>query len=133
MDIRKENKFALAIGFGQLRLEIREDVEVGGERGAVDEVIVITAGPEKRFALGAFEAAEIDGASVENGFVFGGKIFADNADEIHVRKKTGGQREISGRAADRAIHAAERSFHGIKSTEPTTSNDMCSFPRGLKS
>jgi hypothetical protein len=52
---------------------------------------------------------------VENGFVFSGKIFADNADEIYTREKTGSQRKISGSAADGAFHAAERSFDGVES------------------
>ena len=69
-------------------------------------------------------------ASVENGFVFGGKIFADNSDEIHAGKKTGGEREISGGAADGAFHSAERSFDGIETLQNQQQARTCSaFPQ----
>ena len=51
---------------------------------------------------------------LKDGGVPGGEVVADDSDEIHVREVTGRHGKIRGGAAQRAVHLAERRFHGIK-------------------
>ena len=48
-------------GVGELRIEVREDVEVSGQCGAVIHIGRIDAGPEEGLAGDAFEAFERQG------------------------------------------------------------------------
>ncbi len=43
-----------------------------------------------------------------------GEVVADDADEIDVREETRRHRKIRGRAAQRAVHLAERRFQSIE-------------------
>jgi hypothetical protein len=50
------------------------------------------------------ESGEIDLAAFENGFVLVGEILANDGHHANWREMAGGQREIAGRAAQRAVH-----------------------------
>jgi hypothetical protein len=102
------------VGFGEARLEIREDVQFGGESGSLVHIFVVPARPEKCFACGAFKSQRIDAAPVKNRRVFLGKIISYDSDEIHVSEETRGYRKVGGRASQHAIHFPEWSFDGVK-------------------
>jgi hypothetical protein len=51
---------------------------------------------------------------MKNGFILCGEIVANDSDQIHVSKETGGDREISRRATNDAIDLSIRAFNGVK-------------------
>ena len=51
---------------------------------------------------------------MEDGFVFRGKIVADNTDEIYMGEKTRGNGEIRCSAADDAVDLSVRAFDGVE-------------------
>ncbi len=95
-------------------LKIREDVEVGDQRGALVHVLVVASGPEEGFSGGAFQALQINVLALEDGHVFRREIIADDAHQAHRREMAGGQREIAGGAAQQAVVLAVRRFNSIE-------------------
>ncbi len=114
VDVAKKNERRIGIGIRQRGLEIREDVELGGQRGALVHVLAVAPGPEKSFAAGTLEAGEIDVAALEDGHVFFREIIANDRDHAHRREMARGQGEIAGGAAEQAIHFAVRRFDAVE-------------------
>ena len=108
----------------QRRVKIREDVELGNERGALVHVLVVAAGPVEGFSGGAFQALQIDVLMLEDGHVFRCEVVADDGDHAHRREMAGGKREITGGAAEHAICFPCGVSIPSNATEPTTSKDM---------
>jgi hypothetical protein len=51
---------------------------------------------------------------MKNGFILCGEVVANDSDQIHVSKETGGDREISRGATNDAIDLSIRAFNGVK-------------------
>ena len=66
-DVGQENVFGVAEFFGELGLEVGEDVEVGDQGFAFIEMLGIFSGPEEGFAGSAFQAGGVNLAAVEDG------------------------------------------------------------------
>ena len=80
---------------------------------AIVHVVGIFAGPKKSFSGHAFQAFQIDAVVGQQIGIFLGEIVAHDADEIGLREKAGGERDVSGGAAEHAVHAAVRGFDAI--------------------
>ena len=93
IDVGQKKKLRVAIGVGNLRLEGSKNVQLGLVRLGLIQIFEIRAFPEEAFARRAFDAANIDVPSAKYGFLFGTKVLADNGDDAHIGKKTGGQSE----------------------------------------
>ena len=115
IDVAQKNKCRVRVRFRQRRLEICEDIEVRSQSRALVHVLVVAPGPIECFPLGAFQALQINVLVFEDGHIFSRKIIADNSHQAHRREVTGGQREIAGGAAQKAIVLAVRSFNAIES------------------
>src|ERR1700676_1279367 len=113
-DIGEEDVFGMTVFLGEFRFEVCENVEVGDQRGALVEILGIFTRPEKRFAGGAFEAFDVDGAAAENLRVDFSEIVADDSDQIDVREKAGGDGEVGGRTAQGAVYLSVRAFQSIE-------------------
>ena len=95
-------------------MKIREDVEVGNQRGALVHVLVVATGPIESFSSGAFQALQIDVLMLENGHIFRGEVVTDDSHQAHWREMAGGEREITGGAAQHAIVLAVRRLDSIE-------------------
>ena len=113
-DIGEKNVRGFAEFRGEFGIKVSEDVQFGDQGFAFVEMLGIFSGPEEGFADGALEASGIDFAAMEDGLVFGGKIFADDGDEVDMSEEAGGYCEISGGSADNPINFAIRAFDGVK-------------------
>ncbi len=114
IDIGEEDVLGRAEGVRQLGLECGEDVQLGGQGDALVGIGAVAPGPEKRFARGVLQAGDIDAAALEDRGVGFGEIVADHADQIYVREVAGRHGKISRRAAQRALHLAERRLQRIE-------------------
>src|SRR6185436_18480976 len=84
----KDHPRALRL-FGELRLEVCEDVELRVERVRSVEVEVVASAPEEGLALfDAFEVVRVDPALLEDPHLLRAEVAADDADDAHVRKET---------------------------------------------
>ncbi len=92
-----------------------EDVELGVVRLGFVQVFEIRAFPEEAFAGGVLNAARIDVAGFEDGFLLGAEVLADDGDDAHVGEEAGGERKVGGGAAEAALAAAGGGFNGIVS------------------
>src|SRR5205823_2191292 len=91
-----------------------EDIQLRRQRDALVGVCAVTAGPEKRLAGGAFQAADVDAASAKDGRVVLTEVVADHADQIDAREIARRHGKIGGRAAEGAFHFAEGRFERIE-------------------
>src|SRR5262249_25580204 len=113
-DVGKKDVRGFAKFFRQLRIEIREDVELGNESFPLIKVLGILPCPEKALAGGALEAKRVNFAAAKDGFVFFAEVVAHDANRIAVREEAGGPGEVRGGAADDAVHLAVWAFDGIE-------------------
>ncbi len=99
IDVGEEEKLGVAIGVGDFGLEGGEDIELGVVGLGLVEIFEIGAFPEEAFAGGVLDAARVDVAGGEDGFLLGAEVLADDGDDADIGEETGGEREVSGRAA----------------------------------
>ena len=59
-DVGEENIFGIAILLRQARLELGEDVQIGGQGDALVQIFGVAAGPEEAFTGGALETFDVD-------------------------------------------------------------------------
>src|SRR5882762_3392213 len=112
-DVGKKDEFRVTVFFRKARFEFREDVEVRDQCDALVEIFRIAAGPEEALPFLALQAFDVDRALFQDGFVFWIKVVADNADKIDVGKKTRGDGEVCGGAAEGALYLSIRTFESI--------------------
>ncbi len=113
IDVGEEEEFGVAIGVGDFGLEGGEDVELSVMGFGFVEIFEIGAFPEEAFAGGVLDAARVDVAGGEDGFLLGAEVFADDGDDADIGEEAGGEREIGGCAAEAALAAAGGGFNGI--------------------
>ena len=113
LDVAEEEIGLGAVAFGQLGIEIGEDVEVGAQRLAIVHVGRVLAGPEEGLAGDALEAGEIDFAGGQEIDIFLREIFAHHADDFDLREIRGGERDVGARSAEHAVNFSMRRFHAI--------------------
>jgi hypothetical protein len=113
-DVGQENVFGIAEFLGELGPEFSEDVQFSDERFTLVQVLRIFSGPEKTFAVSAFQAGSVNFAVLENAGIGGREIVAYDTDEIYVGEEAGGYGEICGRAADDAINLSVGAFDRVK-------------------
>ena len=113
IDVGEKEKLRVAIGVGNLGLEGGEDVEFGVMSFGLVQVFEVGAFPEEALAGGVLNAARVDIAGGKDGFLLGAKVLAHDGDDAHIGEEAGGEREVSGRAAQAALAAAGGGFDGI--------------------
>ena len=86
LDIAQQQIGLRLVAVGKFGIEIREDVQVGGQRLAIVHVGRILAGPEKSFAGNALQTFQIDPAAGEQIGIFLGEIVADHGDNADLRE-----------------------------------------------
>ncbi len=60
------------------------------------------------------DAGEVDLAALENGLFLLREVLANDGDNAHRRELARREREIAGRAAERAVHLSEGGFDRVK-------------------
>ena len=98
----------------QLRIEIREDVQVRAQRLAIVHIRRVLARPEEGLAArDALQSGQIDIARTQQLRVLLREIVSHHGHDLHVREVARGERDICGRAAQHAIHFSVRRFHAV--------------------
>ena len=94
------------IAFRQLRLEVREHVQIGPQRLAIVHVLGVNALPEKCFAGNPLQTREIDFPALEEIEILLVEIVADDGRRSSPDEKTRGQADIGRRSAEHPVHFA---------------------------
>src|SRR5450759_2492076 len=113
LDIAQEEIRLGAVALRQLGIEIGENVEIGPQGLAIVHIGRVLAGPEKRLAGDAIQAAEIDLAGRQKIDVFLREIFADDADDFNLREIRGGEGDVRARSAEHAVYFSMRRFDAV--------------------
>ncbi len=114
IDIGEEDVLGRPEGVRQLGLEGGEDVQFRRQGDALVGIGAVAPGPEKRFPWGVLEAGDVDAAALEDRGVGFSEVVADDTYQIYVREVAGRHGKISRRAAQRALHLAERRLQRIE-------------------
>src|SRR3984957_9937024 len=107
-------KVGVALFLGNARMKFLEYVQFGEICLGFVQVVEILSTPAKSFSLCALDATRVDAAILEYGFVFRGKVVADDCDHAYVGEVAGGEREISCGATKNVFHAAGRRRDCVK-------------------
>src|ERR1051326_1776140 len=114
MNISQKKEFGVLVFGRNARLKLLEHVEFGEVGLGFVQVVEILSAPAKSFAGGTLDASRIDIALLENVLMLGAKVFADDSDNTHRNKITGGERKVSSGAAENVLDAARRRGDGVK-------------------
>ena len=121
LDVGQEEDVAVLGGRRELGLEVLEDVEVGAQRRALVEVVVVLARPEERLAARDVLDVVGDGAArAQDGELVGAEVVPDGADGAHLVEERRGEREVGGSSAE---HAVARPRGGLDRIEGERSDD----------
>ena len=121
IDICKKQEITVFIGGWNFRGKSFKDVQFGLECLGFIEVPEIRSGPMKALALDMFQAASIDSAASQHGFILGCKILANHANHTHVCEIARRQGKKGRRSAKHVLTTAMRRFDAV---ECHTSNDQ---------
>ena len=114
LDVAEQQVGLGAVGFGQLGVEIGEDVEIGAQGGAVVHVGRVDARPEEGLAAGTrSRPARSMLREASRSTSSCAKSSPTTADDLDRREIAGGERDIGGRAAQHAVHFSMRRFHAV--------------------
>src|ERR1700704_5325839 len=114
MDVGKEQELRVRIFFWNARLELFKYVQLCELSLRFVQVVKILTSPTEGLALGTLDSACIHAATLENLFVPGGKVVADDRHHPHLSEVTCSQRKISCRASENVIHSAGGRGNGVK-------------------
>src|SRR6185312_3345473 len=114
IDVGEEEVVGVLVFGGNARREALEDVQFRVEGLRLVEVGDVGAGPGEAFAAGMLDAAGINAAAGEDGFIFRSKVFADDGDNAHVGEVAGGEGEVGGGSAEAPLGLSGRGFNGVK-------------------
>ena len=103
MDIAEKKDVAVAVLGGNSRLEFFEDVQVGEIGFGFVEIVEILSAPAKGLPFRVLDAAGVHAAFLQDVFVFGGEVLANDGDDAYVSEITGGEREIGCGAAENVL------------------------------
>ena len=104
MDIRQEQKLRIQILLGNTRLKLLEHIQFREISFGLVQVVEILSTPAKSFSLCALDAAGVDAALLQHGFIFRSKVLAYNRHHAHSGEVAGGQRKVSRCAAKNVSH-----------------------------
>src|SRR6185437_5665986 len=91
-----------------------EDVEVCAQRLRLGEGAGVGAGPMEAEAFGALDAARVDAALGEDGFVFREEVLAHDGDDAHGGEVAGGKSKVRGCAAENLRPLAVRGLNAVE-------------------
>src|SRR6185312_5058747 len=100
IDVGEEEIVGVLVLGGNAGREALEDVQLRVEGLRLVEVGDVGAGPGEAFAAGVLDAAGVNAAAGEDGFIFRSKVLADDGDNAHVGEVTGGEGEVGGGSAE---------------------------------
>ncbi len=103
VDVAEKKNVAVAVLGRNSRLEFFEDVQLGEVGLGFVEVVEILAAPAEGLPFCVLDAAGVHAALLQDVFVFGGEVLADDGDDAHVGEITGGEREVSCGAAENVL------------------------------
>ncbi len=112
--LARNRNCGVRILFGNARLKFLENVEFGEIGLGFVQIVEILSAPAESLAFGALDAAGIDAAVFQHGFVFGGEVFAHDGDHANIGEVTCGQRKIGGSASENVCHLTGRRLDGVK-------------------
>ncbi len=78
LDVAEQQIRLGPVAFRKLGIEIREDVQLGGQRLAIVHVVGVFSGPEERFAGNAFQTLQIDAVARQQLRILIREIVADD-------------------------------------------------------
>ena len=113
-EIGEQHEGRIAIGGGQLRQELLQHAELGGDGAAVVHVDFVFAGPMERLAIGDFQPREVNAVTAVKVEVAFREIPAHDADEVDGREETGGDGGVTGGPAEQSRVAGLGGFDGVK-------------------
>jgi len=113
LNVAQQQVRRLAVALRQLRVEVREHVQIRAQRSTVVHVARIDARPKKRFARRAFQPFKVDAAARQELFVLLREVVAHDTHDLYVREIARGQRDIGTRSAQGTVHAAMRRFNPV--------------------
>ena len=115
LDVGEEEDVGVAGRGRQLRLEVREDIQLGRLCVRAVEVEVVVAAPVERAPAGdLLDIGGIDAPLVQRRVLPLAEVVAHRPDDAHVAEERRRQREVHGRAAQHPLALAERRADGIK-------------------
>ena len=85
-DVAQHHELGILKRWRDLRIEIREDIEVGLDSFARREVVGVATLPVEGLSDGDFETGRVDAAATEHVDRFTREVLADDAHESDVRK-----------------------------------------------
>ena len=83
-DVGEEEVFGIFVGGGNFGDEVFKDVEVGEFGLRLVDVFAVLASPVEGFAMGVLDAARVNAARGEDGFVLGGEVVSHDADDTDI-------------------------------------------------
>ena len=113
-DVGEEQVVGVAVMGRKLRGESFKNIERDGAGLAGVHVPHVFARPAEGFAGCALHAIEIDAAALQKIPMLGGKVFADDADEIDRGKIAGGDGGVGGRSTEEIKTLFDGSFHVVE-------------------
>ena len=94
-----------------MRVEVGKDVQLSVQGFGGVQIKSVFACPTEGFAAGnALEVGGVDFAFVEDGFIFGAEVFANDGDDADFGKERGRDGKVKAGTAQAAFAFAKRRF-----------------------
>src|SRR5271154_1137090 len=90
LNISKQKISRLRVLFGKTGVEVRENVQLGGQRFALVHVMRVDAGPEESLALDAFQTLKVNPAGGDEIVVLLPKVVPDDRHDVSLGEVAGG-------------------------------------------
>ncbi len=114
VNVGQKQNARIPVGCRQHRIEILQHVEVRFQCAGLVEIVAVLAFPAKRLPGDTHDTAGVDVPLVQRLQALFREILSDHRQHAHRRKKRGGDREVSGRTAQRLITDPVGSLDRIK-------------------
>ena len=120
IDVGQKEILAVLIFGGNFGREALEDVQFGVQRLRFVQIFHVGAAPEEALAGRVLDAARIDAAAGQDGFVSRAEVFADHADDADIGEVAGGQRKMVAAPPTQRSPRPEGVSMASNATLPTT-------------
>src|SRR5208283_4958760 len=114
MDVGEEQKLRVRIFLWNAWLKFFEYIQFREIGFGLVQVVDILPAPTEGFPLGPLDAACVDAALFQHGFVFGREVVAHHRYHPHFSEVTCGQREISRSTSQNVVYSAGRRDDRVK-------------------